>query len=433
MKGRSIILLLVLSVLILTSCQNQTNENKPPTAIKVLTWNEELFFNKYGTVFLATHPEIDLEVISLTNFSNPHEEMATLIQEKNPDVLVLDMDIYNRLRDQNMLLPLTTLIKKDDLDLEDFAPAVVNYLKDGNGELFGLTPVFSGKALFYNKKLFETYGIPLPTDSMTWDEVFQLAKRFPKTNDNGEPLYGLYDAQLSNPLLMSLKIGENSGLSIYNNNKLTLNSTAWQRIFQDVADCLASKVCWNEKKADDGGMRIDQLKARNYPFADGNIAMAIIDSDKYKRMIKTEYNDLDWGIVTHPVRAEQRDTGNGLYLSDIFAINSNSGHKDEAWQFVKYVNGKDYERLLHRTSPYDLQVRMPSDNPQDMNIEAFYKLHHLTNSMTDILRSLPEEAVMRIEEIYERQFADVFLNKRTVPEALDSVQFELEKIVEGSE
>jgi len=59
------------------------------------------------------------------------------------------------------------------------------------GKLYGLAPTFNSKALFYNVDLFGEYGIDPPTDSMSWEEVLNLARRFPKDGDPETKAYGL--------------------------------------------------------------------------------------------------------------------------------------------------------------------------------------------------------------------------------------------------
>lgn len=53
-----------------------------------------------------------------------------------------------------------------------------------------MAPSISTRALFYNKDLFDRYGVPYPTNAMTWDDVLALAKRFPTKGEGEGRIYG---------------------------------------------------------------------------------------------------------------------------------------------------------------------------------------------------------------------------------------------------
>ncbi|MDG0873339.1 extracellular solute-binding protein [Paenibacillus thiaminolyticus] len=45
--------------------------------------------------------------------------------------------------------------------------------------MYGLSPTFVSSAVYYNKDLFEQYGVTPPQDKMTWEQLLDLAARFP--------------------------------------------------------------------------------------------------------------------------------------------------------------------------------------------------------------------------------------------------------------
>ncbi|MBU5444835.1 ABC transporter substrate-binding protein [Paenibacillus sp. MSJ-34] len=425
---KKVFLILCIATMMLTGCHNQSPKIQTPTKIKILAWDEQGFYDRYGNIFLAAHPHIELEVVSVLDSAKPGEDFGKtiekIVKEQKPDVLTLSMDFYTIYRERNELSPLSAFMKEDDFDLSGFTPAIINYIKDELGELYGLTPSFTGKALYYNKKLFHTYGVPQPADTMTWDDVFALAQRFLKSMDNEAPLFGFYDRDLSNPFVMALKIGEGGGLSLYNNNEIMLNTKGWNTIFQSVIDCLIAETCWDYNKQ----QATDSAVLKRHPFLKGNIAMAIDDSDLYKMMTlnKNDYKDLDWGVVSFPVRAEQPDTGNGMHMEEIFSIHSTSTQKNAAWEFIKYVCGEDYAKLLPKTNPYALPARKPADDPTIPDIQAFYKLDHVTNTMMNTLRRLPKPVITKMDEVSVTYINDVFEGKLTVSEALQLIEDDLQ-------
>ncbi|MDG0794444.1 extracellular solute-binding protein [Cohnella ginsengisoli] len=78
-----------------------------------------------------------------------------------------------------LLKPLDAWMKRDKVSDDSWQSAVKQTLREaGGGQLYGYAPEFTGHALYYNRKLFREYGIPEPTEGMTWEEVMNLAIKF---------------------------------------------------------------------------------------------------------------------------------------------------------------------------------------------------------------------------------------------------------------
>jgi multiple sugar transport system substrate-binding protein len=327
------------------------------------------------------------------------------------------------------------LINKYKYNTSGFTPGIIDYFKDDQNQLFGLTPTFIGIGLYYNKSLFSKNGIPSPTDSMTWDEVFQHAKRFPTSVDSNKPQFGYYDKDSGNPFLMALRIGEGSGLSFYTNNTFTFSSKSWENIFQNVTDCFKSRVCADKKLLSSSfGTDRDAAEKRNYPFLAGNIAMAIHDSSLYRTLTanKDRFPDLDWGVIPLPSNADHLGVSNGIMMNDIFSIPTNAGALDAAWEFIQYVCGEEYTRLLPNINPQELPARVPSEW-SDEKLKPFYKLERITNTTINTLRSLPVPVITKMDEVSQKQVADILADKITVPDALKAIEFELQQTLDSSE
>ena len=58
--------------------------------------------------------------------------------------------------------------------------------QDPEGRLIGLTGNGGIYGLFYNKEVFDLFGVPYPTDNMTWDDIIDLAKKTTGTRDGNQ-------------------------------------------------------------------------------------------------------------------------------------------------------------------------------------------------------------------------------------------------------
>ena len=435
-KIRAVVILLFVAVL--AACSKEPTGPEEPVTLNVLAWNEKIFNERYGDFFIATHPNYDIHVISVAGNLKPGEDLNlavnNLINDENPDLIVLPMEFHAVLKENGQLVSLMDRIKGDDFNLSEFTPAVMNSLQDAEGQIYGLTPTFIGSALYYNKKLFEANNVPLPTDSMTWSQVFELAQRFPNTLDNETRQYGLYrpDSDSSYPFMMALRIGEGSGLSFYSNNKFTFSSKSWEEIFQNVADCFQTEVCFDKSQMEAAPTSDrNEVERRSYPFLAGNIAMAVENSSLYRFLVanRERYKELDWDVVSMPVSAEQPDTGNGINMSEIFSISKNSDQAEAAWDLIRYVCGEEYARILPRVNPDDLPAR-PAAHELDEKMGVFYKLKYTNNTLTHKLRELPKPVIVKMDELSQRYFPELISENITVAEALKMIEQELQTVLD---
>src|SRR5690606_17655071 len=79
------------------------------------------------------------------------------------------------------------LIKKHNYDLNRLEPGVVEGMRGltASGKLYGLPTNDSGSlVVLYNRDLFDRFGQDYPVDMMTWDEIYQVAQRMTRVEDN---------------------------------------------------------------------------------------------------------------------------------------------------------------------------------------------------------------------------------------------------------
>jgi multiple sugar transport system substrate-binding protein len=53
-----------------------------------------------------------------------------------------------------------------------------------DGGTYGMPVSTTSGALFHNKDLFDKFGVPYPKDGMTWDVLYELAKKMTR-NEGG--------------------------------------------------------------------------------------------------------------------------------------------------------------------------------------------------------------------------------------------------------
>ncbi|WP_268632586.1 extracellular solute-binding protein [Paenibacillus alvei] len=195
---------LILIIPLLGGCygEQQQNENLESEKIKVMYHDEPSFYNDYGNLFKMKNPKIEFDVISMNNVLanreqngawDDHAELKKLIETYKPDVLLLNENLFEDYARQERLYDIETMIAKDKFDIDAISPGLIEMIRGkGDGKLYGLAPSFYADVLYFNRDLFKQHHIDMPTNKMTWKQLFELSRRFINTGTGEKKIVGLY-------------------------------------------------------------------------------------------------------------------------------------------------------------------------------------------------------------------------------------------------
>jgi ABC-type sugar transport system, periplasmic component len=416
--------------------------------------NEQYFRQQYTDTFEFTHPNIDLEIAYAINYDDmrytqpgqeqeqkdPYEEFKKLLTGQNPvDVVVLDYNMLKRLTQDNLLKQLDPLIQQDEFDLSDYVPTVIDGIKEaGEGNIYALTPTFSSSALFYNKEIFQKAGVEPPTDNMMWEDVINKAREVSK-GEGKERTFGLmlsrwsyqgfWDMQnYASPL--QLKIFDDKG------ERMTVNTEGWAKVWETIVKLYKDKLTPTQEDLnalmEEMNKSGDSYGYRPYSddfFMNGRVAMVIADYGYINDLIRAkdmsatnkDIKAIDWDVVTVPQHPEKPGVGGNVYLSQLMGVNANAQNPDDAWEFVKFSNSREWAKLKSR-STYEMVARKEFLQPKgglDYNIQAFYSLKPLPPQSLEqekLYREIP--GIWEAQQPGEQLFNEVLQGNKTIKEAL---------------
>ncbi|WP_187434303.1 ABC transporter substrate-binding protein [Paenibacillus methanolicus] len=391
--------------------------------------NEDNFSQLYGNSFNLKFPNIEIEVVevsSLAGGGNADTAFHDLIEKENPDVILMSgVSQYSELVEKNTLLDLEPMLLEEDFKSADLLPASLQLLREkGDGKLYGISPYFSANALYYNKDLFDNYKIPIPTTSMTWPEVIELAKRFPTTGSEEERIYGFtMDENLSS---LGFTIGDTTGYRYTDalGKQVTIQTDGWKQAFGMAVDAQKSGAFYFPGDLDYSQLNFDEYLDSDLFFS-GKSAMTI-KRTSYAGSMKV-YETLgkkpvNWSWLTEPFDPANPDVSSSFALTEIYGIHANSANKKAAWQLVKHINGDTTAKLLSRSSNGNLMTRTQY-NTSDEGIlyDPFYTLQprgqsmHM-NTLSDFNRS--------IRQLAGKELQAVVSGSKNLDEAMTSIQNE---------
>ena len=131
--------------------------------------------------------KVNIEVIDWDNYWTLLEAGAS--GGEMPDVFWMHSNTAQMYMENNILLDLTDYIAADANVTEDKYYDGVWKLYSSGGKQYALPKDHDTIALLYNKAIFDKYGVEYPTDSWTWEDMYEAAKKITE-GSNGE-VYGM--------------------------------------------------------------------------------------------------------------------------------------------------------------------------------------------------------------------------------------------------
>lgn len=412
-----ILLKLLIVIVIISGCSNSTEtieyEGDPmiKATLKVLsTGSKEEFMDSVGDLFISKYPNIQFELVPFNS-----DNILEVTEKDQPDVFILKIKEYRQLIEEDQLKDIDILLSDDRFNVEGIVSGTLSYVRDiGKRKLYGIPAQFTSKALYYNKDLFDQYGVPYPEDQMTWEEVFQLAQRFPSQDG----VYGFYSRDFG---YLVDDVALSRGLAGINAKEMRMNvdSKSYREVFQIVLNAYNSNaVILPELSLID----VDD------PFITGTAAMTVEFNSYITNTIHRAKSkqgnafDLNWDIVTAPVHADQREISPYMTVGGIYALNKESTQQQAAWEFVKFATGEDLAKIKSRTSSTFLPARVDYIyNPEGKRMESFYKLEPERN-FTGNYDLLPTGVHRKIKGIISSEIKAAILGVKTLDEAISSMQ-----------
>ncbi|MEF3302103.1 ABC transporter substrate-binding protein [Paenibacillus sp. GYB003] len=310
------------------------------------------------------YPHITLDIIKRAKGSYLEDLMA---QGNTPDIIYNWNGELPTYGEKGLLFDLEPLAKQLQFDLGRFDPAALEAIRatTGGTALHGLPFENGGMALFYNKDLFDKFGVPYPKDGITWDDAIELGKRLSRVD--GDKTYKGLSADVVDRLAMSLSLLPVDGKT----NRASVNNDGWKRAF-DLAKTIWSLPNNKPDKLNDTGQKsflVDQTLAMD---PTNNI---LYTSAQYFHPSK----GLNWDVAQYPSFKDQPNVSGALTPST-FAITKTSKHKEAALQVLDVVTSYEVQRQIVRgqgrlTSLKDpelqKQLGQDVDYLKDKNLKAF--------------------------------------------------------------
>lgn len=239
-------------------------------------------------------------------------------------------------------LDLTEFVERDrdELNLDEIYPAALA-ASQVQGRWYGLPMASMGTFMFYNKTMFDEYGLTRPSadwedTAWTWNVFTDYARRLTLLNENGLAERLGVDFSVAEDQLMiwyawnwagdwfdaaSYEKGRVQGSRLL--DPLTVDG------YRNVIDMIV-----NSRVA--AGVQQWQSPPINFPFIEEKTGMWWVGGFTASTL-KALQVPFEWGLAPLPLTPSGRTT---MVLTDHWKVLNTTKHPEEAWEFVKFITSE---------------------------------------------------------------------------------------------
>lgn len=435
--GRAVLLVALGSAVWLAGCTDKAAEpvqapaEPEKTKLKITYFSPHQFMKDYGDSLKKLLPDIEFEVIpsiDTTGGAAKSIEHARLLEQK-PDLLG-GSPLIQEANKSGQTLDLTGLIKQDGFDLGVFHELALEQMRFiGGGKLTALSPIFVSTATFYNKDLFDRFGVAYPTNNTSWTAITELAKHFAKSQD-GKQYYGIYSATAPSAMLPLYATGV--GASFVSNDRKSVNYTtgAQRAAATALLDGYLNHAFYLPPQTMPRAANKKETLLRN-KFIAGEAAITFSNPGLLATMAdaaKENIPSFKWDLVAEPVDpADPNRSVLAVYVSDSFAITSDSPNKAAAWKVLRTIVSAEMAAELAKTKVNALSTR--KDSPlvyEGRKLDAFYSRSTQMGGSAAWSRELAQ----RVSDIQKEETDSMLYDGKTLDAGLAALQLRVQQAVD---
>ena len=317
------------------SAADKAKRQKAQTEVVLWTgWHNGELLNA-ARQFEESHANIRINVKSHSSLDYK-EYVKTLntamLTGKGPDMIYggESFPIKNYV-EKNLLVNFDDLIKDDkDFNINDYNVNIINSLRYKEG-LYTIPMTYAFNVIVANEKLLKEKSIEIDDKNWTWQDFYRISKEI-CSEDSSQKYYALPKFQYDWPLVWSIIINNMDDYIDRENKKANFDS-------KEFIDALKLyKAINSEDMIHPTVGEFDLLQSNEKD----NIVFAQETIYGYGYMFRTKgYFDGPFKILALPIGHSIGKRG--VDYGNLCAINNNSKHKKEAWEFTKFLMSEEVQ------------------------------------------------------------------------------------------
>ncbi|MDF2719113.1 MAG: extracellular solute-binding protein family 1 [Paenibacillus sp.] len=289
---------------------------------------DQTFMDTFGTMIQKKFPHVTVKHLP----AGSNKVADVVASGQTIDVMFMSIGQADTLTTYDYQYDISELIKTRKYDLSKLEPSAVELQKGfANNGMYGL-PVFTNTlGLFYNKNLFDKFGVEYPKDGLTWDQLKDLAKRLSRS-EGGVKYNGLVMSSSANIVLNQYSAAYLDPAT----KKSIFTTDNFKKAFELLTS--VAKIPNNELTAQNWALAAQQKMF----FQDQSAAMLLHFVVLSLSTLKEQFN---WDIATFPQLADKPGVGPQSYPT-YFYVTKTSKHKEDAFDVIAYLTTEEFQSHL---------------------------------------------------------------------------------------
>jgi sn-glycerol 3-phosphate transport system substrate-binding protein len=263
-----------------------------------------------------------------------------------PDLVQLDGAAVLDVRDDKSVVYMEHLAAADGYDLSqilDAARLSVTYRNTMIAMPFNASTIL----LYYNMSAFDEVG--LTGAPQTLDEVAQAAIKLKQTDSKGKVIrYGFANVPTTYELICWL--GQQDGLSYITDEENGHTGIPTRVLFHDNGTMVNFLGKW--KALYETGSLENLTSDLNGAFASGRVAMIVASTSNLTTIEQMVGDRFEIGVAPFPMVDERATGGVNVGGGALWALENQSGHQQQTWEFVKFLTAAEQQLYWHIETGY---------------------------------------------------------------------------------
>lgn len=371
---------------------------------------------KLVDAFKKSHPNIDVELREMPSDSNQsHDQYVTMFSAKSAEIDVFDLDVIwpAEFAQAGYLLPLDRFIQQDNIKVDDYIKGAYS-AGSFNGQQWTMPKFIDTGLLFYRTDLVKE--VP-----KTWDDLIKTAKA---TKGQGGTQFGYlmqakqYEGIVCNFVEFAASYG---GKIVDDKGQVVINNPGTIKGLQKMievakSDFVPSNITtFTEQESHTAFLEGQAPMIRNWPYQ-----YAMAQDPKQSKIVDKV------GVAPLPAG----DAGSAATLGGWLAgINKNSKHPKEAWEFLKFMTGKEGQKITAIDGGSAPTYLPEYDDADVKKASPLFANKDFVNGISKAVPRPTSPQYSKISEIMQIEVSKAIAGQETAEQAVQAMETKMKEIV----
>lgn len=303
----------------------------PVTLVFSWPWPEERFINEIKEPVENALPWVTLEYLQIGGVGKLDEIIAQ--NDTLPDIFVVDNPVHLiAWSEREILTEMEEFIEKFNFDTSRINPTLLAEMrKFAEGKLYTLPFNQGMMALYYNKDIFDMFGVDYPVDDMNWDQVIELATKV-TGNIDGVQYHGLH---IPYPQVMLAQ--RDIPNVIAETDEPAYTNPNFRPLFEEYLE------------------RLQRLYSIPGIFPEDVVAQYLVNDGVFRQQRNvammgiwsligglSQDEDFNWDLVSYPTWPDRPGISRPSQAANL-GISAFSPHQDQAFKVIEYLLTDEYQ------------------------------------------------------------------------------------------